>query len=116
TRISQDLSEGQGAHLPFQNLPNFQQQLRASNDATVVHVPLLVNWTELRDLINQGLQTTAEVQGPQRVTLLNPRLRKELSGMVVHQKRWLVITPPSPPFQTRTFRTTLQQTNSDRGG
>ena len=69
----------------FQNLPNFQQQLRASNDATVVHVPLLVNWTELRDLINQGLQTTAEVQGPQRVTLLNPRLRKELPGVVVHQ-------------------------------
>src|SRR5690242_1794169 len=29
----------------FQNIPYFQQQFGGSNNATIVHVPLLIHWT-----------------------------------------------------------------------
>src|SRR5438270_8161317 len=69
---SQDHSHFWGFNaISFKNFPHLQQQLRTANDSTIVHIPFLIHRPKLRNLINEGLEPTAEVQGTQRVTLLN---------------------------------------------
>jgi hypothetical protein len=61
----------------LQDLPHLEQQIDWTNDPTIIHVPLLVNGAKIRNPIDKRLETTAEIQRTERITLLNTTSRQE---------------------------------------
>ena len=58
-------------------LPHFSQQFDVANDASIIHVPLVVDWAESLNLVHKRVKTTAKIQRTKRVTLLDTRFRDD---------------------------------------
>jgi hypothetical protein len=67
--------QSEGGTFGLKDLPHFLQKLNITNDTSVIHVPLVVDWVESCDLVDQTVDATAKVQWAKWVTLLNPCTR-----------------------------------------
>ena len=67
----------------LEDLPDLLEQLDVTNDASVIHVPLVVHRIERRDLVHKAVDAATEVKWAQRVALLHAAARPEDGRMVV---------------------------------
>jgi hypothetical protein len=83
----------------LQQTPDLEQDRHGRNDASVIHVPFLVQRSKTRDLTDKLVQGKTKVQGTQRVTLLNSQTGRDDLTMVIQQSGLLTVTPVGPVCQ-----------------
>jgi hypothetical protein len=81
--------------------PNLKQSVGVGHYSSVVHVPLIVNWTKGFNLRNQIVNPKTEVEWTERVSLLNAAGRRESERVIVQKYRGRIVAPVCPLRQCR---------------
>jgi len=86
----------EGGTLEAEDVPDLEEHIHRGDDASVIHVPLLVNGAEAGDLLDKRGEPEAEVEGTKGVTLLDAGGGVDDVGVVVEEDRRAGIAPVGP--------------------
>jgi len=87
--------------LGLDEVPHLDELLLRANDAAVVHIPLIIDGLEFLNLIDEAIYAAAEVQGAERVALLDTSTGLDHVLMIVQQHCGGTVTPLCPRCHER---------------